>query len=52
MYVLRILRFCDFAITPLARARPAGLALHLRSGERASEIDTVQKSQCVLPFNN
>ena len=42
VYALRILRFCDVTITPLARAWPAGLALRLRSGERASEIDIVR----------
>ena len=30
---------CDIAITPLAHAWPAGLALCPRSGKRASEID-------------
>ena len=42
VYVLRILQFCDVAIKPLVRAWPAGLALRPRSGERASEIDTVR----------
>ena len=39
VYTLRILRFCDVVIMPLARAWPAGLALHPRLDERLSEID-------------
>ena len=39
VYVLHVLRFCDIEITPLTRARPAGVVLCQRSGERASEID-------------
>ena len=41
-YALRILRFCDVAITPLARVWPAGLSLRPRSGKKASEIDIVR----------
>ena len=39
VYALRVLWFCDVGITPLTRAWPADVALHPRSGERASEID-------------
>ena len=39
VYMLCILWFCDILITCVSLA---GLALHLRLGERASEIDIVR----------
>ena len=42
VYTLHALQFCDVGMMPFTRAWSAGVALHLRSGERASEIDVAR----------